>query len=86
MHIIFHGNFKKQYQKLTESEKQKYDKRLIIFGKNQFHPLLNNHELRGKFKNYRSININSDTRAIYELIDNKIARFICTGTHNELYE
>lgn len=86
MHIVFHGNFKKQYRRLIESEKRKCDKRLIIFEKNQFHPLLNNHKLHGKFKNCRSININSNLRAIYELINDEIVRFIYIGTHSELYE
>lgn len=85
MHIIFHGNFKKQYRKLTENEKQKCNKRLIIFEKNPFHPLLNNHKLHGKLKNYRSININSDLRAIYEIIGDDI-QFIFIGTHSELYD
>lgn len=86
MHLVFHGNFKKQYQKLTGNEKQRCNKRLVIFEKNQFHPLLNNHKLHGKFKNCRSININSDFRAIYELINPEIARFVYIGTHSELYE
>lgn len=86
MRVILHKKFVNQYIKLSEREKNKFKEKRDIFLKNPFHPLLNNHSLQGKYKNYRSINVTADIRLIYELIDNETAHFIYIGTHSELYK
>lgn len=63
-------------------------KQILIFSKNPYDPVLRNHELRGKWEGYRSINITADWRALYEEIedgDETIAYFSYIGTHNRLY-
>lgn len=86
MTVIFHRNFKKRYKKLLSSEQARCDERINLFIHDPFHPLLNDHALSGDYKDYRSINISGDLRAIYEPVSKNIAHFITLGTHNELYQ
>lgn len=86
MKIILHRNFKKQYKKLREMERQKFRERRDLFFKNPFNPLLSNHPLHGEYKNYRSINVGGDLRVIYEEIDSETVQFILIDTHSNLYE
>ena len=86
MKIILHKNFKKQYRKLKAGEKRKLKKRIDIFLQNQFHPLLNNHALRGEYAGFRSINITGDVRALYEPTNEYTAYFIIIDTHGNLFK
>ncbi len=85
MNIIIHKNFKKKYQDLQIKERSKVSERLKIFRRNPFNPILNNYPLRGKYNDYRSINITGDLRAIYKRIDDNEVRFITIGSHSGLY-
>lgn len=84
MKIFFHKNFIKQYKKLKVGEKEKYNKRLLLFNANPFHPILNNHALYGKYLGHRSINITGDLRALYK-IKNSSVIFYIIDTHSNLY-
>ncbi|PIS05109.1 MAG: hypothetical protein COT81_02995 [Candidatus Buchananbacteria bacterium CG10_big_fil_rev_8_21_14_0_10_42_9] len=85
MKIVFHRNFEKQYKKLRLAEKKRFKQRKDIFLQNPYHPLLNNHPLRGKYKGYRSLSIGGNLRAVYELIDDEVAYFVAIDTHSKLY-
>lgn len=85
MEVIFHKNFKKQYRKLRFNEQKKCDERITLFMKNPHHPVLNNHSLGGQYKNYRSINISGDLRAVFEAVTENTAFFITIDTHSNLY-
>ena len=64
------------------------EKRIEIFSKDPKNPQLNNHSLKGKYQGYRSIDITSDWRAIYQEVkinEKIIAYFIAMGTHKQLY-
>lgn len=84
MKIIFHSNFAKQYKKLRRGEQKRVKERLDLFLYDEFNPILNNHPLRGKYLNYRSINITGNLRAIYKL-QNEMRIFITVDTHSNLY-
>ncbi len=86
MEPIFHKDFKKQYRKLDKNIQNKFNEILALFMNNPFNPILKNHALHGPYKEFRSINISGDIRAIYKIINNNIAHFIYIGTHSELYE
>lgn len=86
MKIRFHKNFENQYKKLKAGEKRKTQERLELFLKDQFHPILNNHPSKGKYLDYRSINITGDLRAIYKFIDNDNVIFVAIDTHSNLYQ
>ncbi len=85
MIIHSHRNFKKQFNKLTESQKRKFRERRDIFLRDEFNPVLNNHALKGIYQGYRSINVTGDIRAIYKKISSVVI-FVAIGSHSRLYK
>jgi len=86
MKIRFHGNFEKQYRKLRKNEQSQVRKRLSLFSKDEFNPILNNHPLSGKYKGYRSVNITGDIRALYKYQNPSIRIFVVIDSHGNLYK
>lgn len=64
--------------------RQKLQDSILQFVKDPLHPSLRNHQLRGKHKDYRSINVTGDVRVLYLQRDNEVV-FDAVGTHNQLY-
>ncbi|MFH1288397.1 MAG: type II toxin-antitoxin system mRNA interferase toxin, RelE/StbE family [bacterium] len=85
MKIRLHKNFEKQYKKLKVSEQKKTQEKLAIFLNNPFNSLLNNHPLKGKYLDYRSINITGDLRAIYKAYGENEYLFVTVDSHSNLY-
>ncbi len=85
MKIAVHKNFEKQYKKLNQKTKEKFKEKRNIFLENPFHPILNNHELHGKYKGRRSIKITADLRVIYEIIKKNVVLFLTIDSHSNLY-
>lgn len=59
-----------------------------LFSKDPYDPQLDNHELQREWEGFRSIDITSDWRAIYEyrqVGEEIVAYFVALGTHDELY-
>lgn len=86
--IDFSTPFDKQLKKSPLEIKIAFRKRLEIFIQDSTNPQLHDHQLSGKLKNYRSINITGDWRAIYlpSKDNNGITiTFIAIGTHSQLY-
>lgn len=84
MRIKLHKNFEKQYKKLRLTEKKKFKERRDLFLEDEFDPILNNHALKGKYLDYRSINITGDLRAIYKKDDDNFI-FVAISSHSNLY-
>lgn len=79
----FQKNFRKRiasYPKLT----QQFRDRLQMFLKNPNHPLLNNHQLKGKLGQYRAISITGDIRLVYNQKADALLLYDI-GTHNQVY-
>ena len=85
MVVDFHRDFKKELKALPKNHQDQFFKRLDIFFKSPYHPMLNNHKLGGKLRDMRSINITGDMRAIYEQIDKHMVLFLTIANHNNLY-
>lgn len=86
MKLKFSKKFKKQYDKSDAKIRSVFEKRLQMFMKDQFDSQLNNHQLAGNFKGYRSINITGDWRAIYsQSEEDEVLIFEMLGTHSQLY-
>lgn len=85
MRLYFHKNFGKQYGKLRKAEREKVQERLALFLRNPFNPLLKNHPLKGKYLDYRSVNITGDLRAIYKSINEDECIFVAIDSHSNLY-
>ncbi len=86
MKIRFHKNFEKQYKKLKKKEQEKLREKLELFIEKPFDSQLNNHPLKGKYTDYRSINITGNLRAIYKYINDEESIFVVVDTHSNLYE
>lgn len=85
MKIIPHKKFKKQFQKLRKNDQKQFEERIKIFLINPFHPILDNHELHGKYKGCRSIKITADLRVIYETVKKDVVLFLTIDSHSNLY-
>ncbi len=84
MTISYSKNFLKQAKKLSPELRRKLLERVAIFSENPLHPILRNHQLKGKYKEYRSIDVTGDTRALYLQKEHE-AIFDAVGTHGQLY-
>ena len=84
MKIKFTKAFKTQYKKAPKDIQTKFFKNLDLFFADEFMPILNNHTLKGKWKECRSINITGNWRVIYTINEN-VYLFIAFGTHSQLY-
>ncbi|MFA5714584.1 MAG: type II toxin-antitoxin system mRNA interferase toxin, RelE/StbE family [Candidatus Paceibacterota bacterium] len=86
MQIEYSKKFIKEFKKCPLNIKKSFVSKLKILINNKFDITLNNHSLSGKLKNYRSININADWRAVFQEINSgKIIYFVAIGTHSQLY-
>lgn len=85
MKISYSKNFIKQAKKLDPKLRRKLQLRIQRFIQNPLSPELRNHQLKGKFKDYRSIDITGDIRALY-LQRGEEAIFDAVGTHSQLYD
>lgn len=84
MTIDYHKDFIKAFKKSSPKIKKKFQDRLILFEKDSFNPILNNHALSGEYEGYRSINIGGDLRAIFRKNSEEVL-FIAVGSHSKLY-
>ncbi|MEK9196260.1 MAG: type II toxin-antitoxin system mRNA interferase toxin, RelE/StbE family [Patescibacteria group bacterium] len=85
MEIEFSKKFTKQFSKQPVKIKQVFYKRLEIFEQDEHDAILRNHALKGKYQNYRSIDITGDVRALYVKRGETIVIFGFIGSHSQLY-
>jgi addiction module RelE/StbE family toxin len=85
MIIVFQNIFKKKFKKLPSKIKDQFDERNILFQRNKFDSVLNNHSVEKRFPDCRSINITGDYRAIFKEEKDTVYIFVNIGTHSELY-
>lgn len=85
MVVLYSKRFGKMYSKMRLKTQQQFKERRNLFLKEPFHPLLDNHPLKGEYAGCRSINVTGDYRAVYYHERADVVRFIAIGTHNELY-
>lgn len=84
MIVSYSKTFIKKAKKLPPKQRQQLTERIELFINNPLDTTLNNHPLKGKYKEYRSINIAGDLRALYLQKDEEII-FDTVGTHSQLY-
>ena len=86
MKIIYSKKFLKNFKRADSKIQSAFEKKILLFQKDKINPLLNNHALHGNLRNYRSINISGDWRAIYWHRVCGTIEFIALGTHSMLYK
>ncbi len=84
MQISYSRHFIKYAKRLNPELRKKIQSRINIFSKNPLDPVLRNHALKSKYKDYRSIDITGDIRALYLQRENEVI-FDVIGTHSQLY-
>lgn len=88
MNVQYNKDFFRQYKKADVRIRNSVDKRISIFRKNPKDTQLNNNSLKREWKGFRSIDITSGWRAVYEELhegEEIIAYFVALGTHDQLY-
>ena len=87
MEIRLSNRFKKHSRKTNDKIRKSLTQRLKLFEQNPNHPLLRNHALTGKFKNFRVL-ILQVIGELYIASTRKrkiIVVFELLGTHSQLY-
>ncbi len=87
MKVEFHKNFIKNFNKRYSSKpkiKTKFIQKTKLFIKNQSHPSLRNHSLKGKKLGLRAFSVTGDIRVVYYL-KGETAYFLEIGTHDQVY-
>ena len=85
MKIGYAKSFDKAYARHPKGVQEKFKERRNLFLENQFHPLLENHDLNHPYEGHRSINVTGNYRAIFKMITADFAYFIKIDTHPNLY-
>lgn len=85
MRVLFHRNFSRNFKKLPKTIRLAFKRRLKVFVEDPFHPLMNNHALSGEWRNFRSINVTGDMRALFHAIGEDAVEFVAIDTHGNLY-
>ena len=88
MKIELHPSFKKFYQKRIRPSPKlitKTEERIILFSKDPFNPVLQNHKLEGKKAHLRAFSITGDIRIVYYPVRKNECLFLDIGTHNQVY-
>lgn len=84
MIVITHRKFDKKYVKLPRKLREKAKERMQLFSTDSFNPILDNHQLQGKWFGHRSINVTGDFRAVFKQMEDT-AIFVDIDTHHNLY-
>lgn len=77
--------FKKQYKKLPAKVQAQFKQKVLVFVSDPYHPSLHNHKLTGQYREYRSINITGNYRAVFFQHTESHIEFDAIGTHAQLY-
>ena len=85
MILISTKPFEKKVAKLDKKIKLALADRLELFVTNPFHPLLDNHALKGDRKPQRSIDITGNYHLIFEVLESNSVRLLDIDTHTNLY-
>lgn len=85
MKIVPGKKFEKKIAKLPIAIQKALAVKLVVFAEDPFAIILNNHQLHGEMKHYRSINITGDYRLLYEQYDSDTVRLVDIDTHSNLY-
>lgn len=86
MTIRFSKKFKKQYQKLPPKMQYQARRRIELWQEDPMNSLLRLHQLKGEMKDFYSINISGDIRALYEIVGDEVYIYQMIGSHSQLYD
>jgi len=85
MHLNYKKKFKKNFSKLPQKLKDKASDTLELFHKSSNHKSLRRHKLKGKLKNFESLDVSGDIRILIYPQTLEIIDVIDIGNHNYFY-
>ena len=88
MRIEFGRLFKKHFKQRVPKDsalKKRYLERVTLFTINPSDPILKDHKLTGKMREYRSFSIKGDFRVVYRKESETVVTFTDIGTHPQVY-
>ncbi len=81
MNLAYHPKFIRQYNKLHPDLKTEIKEKIALFKEDPTNPVLKNHKLKGKLKDFQSFSVNYSHRILYKIKDNKVV-LAQIGTHD----
>ena len=87
MNIIRHRVFKKHFKMRILPKKsvlKRFDIRLKMFLEDPRNPVLRDHQLTGRMKNWRAFSIAGNIRVVYQLEGGNLSLYDI-GSHNQVY-
>jgi addiction module RelE/StbE family toxin len=87
MNLIRHRIFKKHFKARILSNRaliNRFEARLKMFLKNPRNPVLKDHQLTGRWKNFRAFWVAGDVRVVYWLQGGTLYLYDI-GSHNQVY-
>ncbi|MBI5470615.1 type II toxin-antitoxin system mRNA interferase toxin, RelE/StbE family [Candidatus Kaiserbacteria bacterium] len=85
MEFVHSRLYKRQFKRLPRDLQMKVMERLVLFVRDEMHPLLDNHALGHQWAGCRRINITGDYRTIFKKESETLVRLEAVGTHHQLY-
>lgn len=88
MKITLHPSFTKAFKKRIAHNKKlvtKSSERIELFKIDPTNPLLKDHALKGKKRQFRGFWITGDIRVVYLPVSEEEAIFVDIGSHNQVY-
>lgn len=85
MRVNFHRRFDKSYRRCSGKIRAQFKKRLKLFLGDPYNSTLENHALHGEWRDFRSITITGNYRALYHHINDETVEFFIIDTHGNLY-
>ncbi|MBI4157747.1 type II toxin-antitoxin system mRNA interferase toxin, RelE/StbE family [Candidatus Woesebacteria bacterium] len=82
-HKIFNKHFKARILP-KRNLAERFEKRLNLFLENPQNPLLKDHRLIGKMRDYRAFWVTGDVRVVYKIEAEEVELYDI-GTHNQVY-
>lgn len=61
-------------------------RRIELWQEDPMNSLLRLHQLKGEMKDFYSINISGDIRALYEIVGDEVYIYQMIGSHSQLYD
>jgi mRNA-degrading endonuclease YafQ of YafQ-DinJ toxin-antitoxin module len=88
-YIYFDAAFERKFEKyearLSETERQRLNKRLEIFADDVFDKRLKTHRLKGELKEYYAFSISYSERLVFKILDDEGIYLIEIGSHDVCY-
>ncbi len=84
--VTYSNGFKKSLVKLPRFIQERFYERIRLFTINPQDALLNKHKLHGAYRDFFSINITGNYRAIFKSTFDNTVEFRHIGTHSQLYK